>query len=182
MLAAALLGAWLAGCTGETGTGGPAPAATGERTPPAPAASPAPTVQPSGPFPAGMVRLLPASGDEPVPLAVHVAADPPTRRRGLMHRGEVPPGTGMLFAWPEDNTGAFWMKDTLVPLSIAFADADGRILRVLDMEPCEADPCPSYDPGVSYRGTLEVNQGFFDEVGLDEEWRIELPTGLEAVG
>ena len=58
------------------------------------------------------------------------------------------------------------MKDTLIPLSIAFADADGTILSILDMDPCESDPCEIYDPGVPYRSALEVNQGAFDDWGV----------------
>jgi uncharacterized membrane protein (UPF0127 family) len=59
------------------------------------------------------------------------------------------------------------MKNTLIPLSIAFLDADGRILRILDMEPCEADPCPLYPPGVAYTSALEVNQGAFERWGVE---------------
>ena len=57
------------------------------------------------------------------------------------------------------------MKDTLIPLSIAFAGEDGTILAILDMDPCEADPCEIYDPDVSYRSALEVNQGAFYGLG-----------------
>jgi hypothetical protein len=72
----------------------------------------------------------------------------------------------MLFLFPEDHRGGFWMKNTLIPLSIAFLDADGQVLAVLDMEPCRADPCPIYDPGVSYRSALEVNQGALARWGV----------------
>jgi uncharacterized membrane protein (UPF0127 family) len=66
------------------------------------------------------------------------------------------------------------MKDTLIPLSIAFYSVDGRILKILDMEPCKADPCPLYDPGVSYRGALEVNQGAFAGWGISEGDRLRI--------
>ena len=65
-----------------------------------------------------------------------------------MNRETLPADAGMAFVYPEDVRGAFWMKDTLIPLSIAFYSGDGRILKILDMEPCKADPCPLYDPGV----------------------------------
>jgi hypothetical protein len=58
------------------------------------------------------------------------------------------------------------MKDTLIPLSAAFLDRDGRVLRILDMEPCEADPCPVYDPGVSYVAAVEANRGAFERLGV----------------
>lgn len=138
---------------------------------------PAEVLPPTGDFPTARVTL---EGDQAsVPLAVHVAADPETRRQGLMERAHLPEQAGMLFLFPDDRTGGFWMKDTEIPLSIAFFDADGRALRVLDMQPCEADPCRSYDPGVAYRSALEVNQGAFDDFGLDgTDWRIRLPDDL----
>ena len=66
------------------------------------------------------------------------------------------------------------MKNTLIPLSIAFADAEGTIVSILDMEPCEADPCEIYDPGVPYRSALEVNQGAFDDWGVQVGDRLTL--------
>lgn len=108
-------------------------------------------------------------------VAVKVADTPERRQHGLMEVEELPDGTGMLFVFGEDRTGAFWMKDTLVPLSIAFVGADGELLAILDMEPCEADPCERYDPDVAYRYALEVPQGWFAEVGIDDSWRLERP-------
>ncbi len=72
----------------------------------------------------------------------------------------------MVFRYPADGAGGFWMKNTLIPLSIAFYDARGRILRILDMEPCRRNPCPLYDPGVAYDGALEVNRGAFRRWGV----------------
>lgn len=95
-----------------------------------------------------------------------VAAAPEQLRRGLMHVPELPDGTGMLFDFGEERTGGFWMKDTLVPLDIAFADADGTIRAVLTMTPCEADPCPTYDPEVPYTMALEVPAGWFERNGI----------------
>ncbi len=71
----------------------------------------------------------------------------------------------MLFRYDEDTNERFWMKDTLIPLSIAFLDAEGRVLVILDMEPCVADPCPLYEAGAPYRMALEVNQGAFEQLG-----------------
>jgi uncharacterized membrane protein (UPF0127 family) len=111
-------------------------------------------------------------------LRVEVADDPEERSRGLMDRTELAADTGMVFRFPSDTDGGFWMKNTRIPLSIAFFDHRGEILRVLDMEPCSADPCPTYDPEVAYRGALEVNQGYFDDLGAEEGWRVRLPDGL----
>jgi uncharacterized protein len=109
-----------------------------------------------------------------VELSVEVADDDEERQVGLMNREFLPPDAGMLFVFEEDSSGGFWMKNTLIPLSIAFADAGGTILRILDMEPCEADPCEIYDPGVFYRSALEVNEGAFDRLGVEEGDRLRL--------
>ena len=62
----------------------------------------------------------------------------------------------MLFVFPETTTGGFWMKNTLVPLTIVFFDSSGRRVRKLSMTPCRKDPCPIYDPGRRYRFALEL--------------------------
>ena len=105
-------------------------------------------------------------GNQEKTISVEIADTPAEREQGLMGRETLPAEAGMVFVFPEDHRGAFWMKDTLIPLSIAFYSADGRILKILDMEPCDADPCPLYDPGVAYRGALEVNKGAFAGRGI----------------
>jgi len=72
----------------------------------------------------------------------------------------------MLFMFPADSDGPFWMKDTLLPLSIAFIDASGRVVRVMDMDPCQTDPCPLYSPGAVYRTALEVERGVLARLGV----------------
>jgi uncharacterized protein len=124
--------------------------------------------EPSGP----RVVIETDAGD--VELAVEVADDDEERQRGLMNRESLPEDAGMIFLFEEDSSGGFWMKNTLIPLSIAFADGSGEILRILDMEPCEADPCDIYDPGVFYRSALEVNRGAFASLGVEEGDRLRL--------
>jgi uncharacterized membrane protein (UPF0127 family) len=97
---------------------------------------------------------------------VEIADTQAERARGLMGRESLAPDAGMVFVFPEDTDSAFWMKDTPIPLSIAFYADSGRILRVLDMQPCRRDPCPVYDPKVRYRGALEVNRGAFARWGV----------------
>ncbi len=109
-----------------------------------------------------------------VRLDVEVAKTAEQQQFGLMFREALPPESGMVFVYGSDQTGGFWMKNTLIPLSIAFYDASGRVVRILDMEPCRADPCPLYDPGVPYRGALEVNRGAFRRWGVEEGDRIVL--------
>ncbi len=119
-------------------------------------------------------RVLIETDAGEVEVAVEVADDDEERQVGLMNRESLPADAGMIFLFEEDSSGGFWMKNTLIPLSIAFADSSGTILRILDMEPCEADPCEIYDPGVSYRSALEVNKGAFDRLGVEEGDRLRL--------
>lgn len=107
-------------------------------------------------------------------VAVEVADTNAERQRGLMERTSLAADAGMVFLFPSETSGGFWMKNTLIPLSIAFYDADGRIVRILDMEPCRGDPCPVYDPGVAYVGALEVNQGAFRRWNVSEGDRLRL--------
>ena len=116
-------------------------------------------------------RLEPAGGS-PVTVRLEVAADPATRARGLMEREQVPPGTGMVFLYPADVAESFWMKNTLVPLSIAFVAADGRVVSVSEMTPCKADPCPSYAPAGPYRYAIELAAGSFGDAGVGPGARV----------
>jgi uncharacterized membrane protein (UPF0127 family) len=127
--------------------------------PPQPLPSPSPSFPPA--------RGLIDTGDDSVLVNLIVADNEESQAFGLMHRESLPEDCGMVFVFFEERTGGFWMKNTLIPLSIAFFDEDGEILSILDMDPCEADPCDVYDPGVGYSGALEVNQGKFDEWGVE---------------
>jgi hypothetical protein len=114
---------------------------------------------------AATVRI--ATSAEEVRFVVELAETAEEREQGLMHRESLPERSGMLFLYERPTSTGFWMKDTLIPLSIAFLDADGRILRILDMEPCRAEPCPVYVPGVDYLAALEVNRGAFERAGVE---------------
>ena len=113
-------------------------------------------------------------------VRLEVAADPAARARGLMGRREVPEGTGMVFLYPEDVAEAFWMKNTLVPLSIAFVAADGRVVSVAEMTPCKADPCPSYAPAGPYRYAVELGAGAFPAAGVGKGAKV-VPLDPEAL-
>jgi uncharacterized protein len=77
------------------------------------------------------------------------------RATGLMHRKRAPVD-GMLFVFPQDTTGGFWMQNTLVPLKIVFFNSEGRRVRTMFMTPCRVESCPTYDPGRRYRYALEL--------------------------
>jgi uncharacterized membrane protein (UPF0127 family) len=115
-------------------------------------------------FPRATVRI--DTGRRAVTVRVEVARAPAQITQGLMGRRSLAPNAGMLFLFARPTRERFWMKDTLIPLSIAFADRRGRIVRILDMPPCRVDPCPLYDPGVPVSGALEVNRGAF------ARWRV----------
>ena len=125
-----------------------------------------PTASDRPDFPRGTVLIETDEGSNL--LEVEVAETDEQRRYGLMFRESLDADSGMVFIFFEPHTGGFWMKNTLIPLSVAFFDVDGEILAILDMEPCKKDPCPSYFPGVEYMGALEVNRGAFDEWGVEE--------------
>lgn len=82
----------------------------------------------------------------------------------------------MIFLYETKSTGGFYMKDTLIPLSIAFLDGQGKILRILDMDSCREEPCKVYYPHVAYKRALEVNQGALASWGVSEGDVIELHT------
>jgi uncharacterized membrane protein (UPF0127 family) len=115
-------------------------------------------------FPRATATL--ATGKRTVTIRVEVASTDPQRAEGLMNRRVLARNAGMVFLFAKPTRTQFWMKDTLIPLSIAFYDGRGRILRILDMAPCRADPCRVYDAGLAFRGALEVNQGAFRRWGV----------------
>lgn len=96
-------------------------------------------------------------------LMVEVAVTEGQRARGLMFRKSMPRNVGMLFTFDEPGYHAMWMKNTLIPLSVAFLDSEGRILNILDMEPETLDPHAAAGPA---RYAIETNKGWFAERGI----------------
>ncbi len=114
----------------------------------------------------GTATITAPTGAPRVVVTAELARTPAERQRGLMHRRTLGAKAGMVFLYPQSNRGGFWMKNTLIPLDIAFADGRGQILRILTMQPCRRDPCRIYDPKVTYRTALEVNAGSFRRWGV----------------
>jgi uncharacterized protein len=114
------------------------------------------------------------NGEESTLVTVEVAETPEQHEKGLAGRDSLPEDEGMVFVFFEPRDSGFWMKDTTIPLSVAFFDERGTIVRILDMDPCTKDPCPVYNPGERYMGALEVNQGAFDEWGISEGDHVQL--------
>jgi uncharacterized protein len=132
---------------------------------------------PTSPGPTQTLDIATANG--PVHLTVELAVTAAQQQEGLMGRTSLPPDAGMAFLFDEPTTVHFWMKDTLIPLSIAFWDQDGRIVALEEMTPCTQDPCPTYGPDVPYRGAVEANAGFFTKhhvaVGDTVSWGMSRP-------
>ena len=99
-----------------------------------------------------------------VTVMVEIARTDAERQQGLMHRKELQDGHGMLFIFERDQILSFWMKDTLIPLSIAYISHDGRIQEIYDMEPGNLNPVTS---SRSARYALEVPQNWFSRAGID---------------
>jgi uncharacterized membrane protein (UPF0127 family) len=96
-------------------------------------------------------------------ITVELARRPAEQSRGLMFRESLPPDHGMLFLFPVDEVQTFWMRNTRIPLSIAYADANGRIVRIADLEPFDERPVTSI---AAARYALEMNRGWFAVHGV----------------
>lgn len=92
-----------------------------------------------------------------------------TRMQGLMKRESLAPNRGMLFLFDSDEPQCMWMKNTLIPLSVAFIDARGAIINIADMQPHSEDSHCSSRPA---RYALEMQQGWFRDKGLKPGVRI----------
>ncbi|WP_426570647.1 DUF192 domain-containing protein [Aquihabitans sp. McL0605] len=91
------------------------------------------------------------------------------RERGLMEVTDEGLGgyDGMLFESPVPVAGSFWMRDTPMPLSIAYFDAQGKLVSTTDMAPCEdSTSCPSYPAGKPFAYAVEVPKGMLDKIGV----------------
>jgi uncharacterized membrane protein (UPF0127 family) len=96
-------------------------------------------------------------------IVVEVAATPERRSLGLMHRFSLQPDHGMLFVFDYPEPQGFWMKNTFIPLSIAFVAADGRIINVDEMQPHDESTHLSHGPALY---AIEMRKGWFAERGI----------------
>jgi hypothetical protein len=93
-------------------------------------------------------------------ITVELADNDESRAKGLQYRSSLAPDYGMLFAYPEEKIMHFWMKDTSIPLSIAFIKSDGVILEIFNMEPFSLESIPSTAPA---QYALETARGWFKD-------------------
>jgi hypothetical protein len=132
--------------------------------------------------PGGVAKAIPvifAGGTVSAELAATIAQ----RQTGLMNRATIAPDSGMLFVWVSDQpvgpfSPYFWMKNTSIPLSIAFLDSSRRVLEIQGMAPL--DTVTQHRPATPYRYALEVRQGWFTQHGViaGAQAMFTLPAGL----
>jgi uncharacterized protein len=103
-------------------------------------------------------------------IQAEVAATPIQTQTGMMFRTQMGTNEGMLFVFDEPGTRCFWMRNTLLPLTIAYLADDGRIVNVADMKPRDDASHCSREP---VRFALEMNQGWFEKRGLKAGMRLK---------
>lgn len=169
----------MAGCSSGETPGPPTGAATGSSTSGSVAAG---AIDGAGrTIPAGFeqvtVRITAADGTV-AELCLLLARSDAQRMRGLMEVTDPGLGghAGMLFTFEGDTRGGFWMRNTRLPLSIAYLRADGTTVSTADMAPCpdSAPTCPTYDPAGPYRYAIEVPQGRLGQLGISADSRVEV--------
>ncbi len=107
---------------------------------------------------------------ERVPLSVEIAQNEFRRRKGLMFRKRLPINEGMLFVFETEQRLNFWMRNTYIPLSIAYIDGCGVVREILEMSPL--DDSKTYPSKYPAKYALEVNMGWFASRGITPGSRI----------
>ncbi len=133
-----------------------------------PAPTPAPTAAPAN-------QLTLAQNGASAAVSVEIAATFTQREVGLMNRQSLGEDAGMLFLFPRDVQYGFWMKNTYIPLDIAFIDASGTVVQVFAAKPLDETVLV---PSKQYRYVLEVNQGWFQRHSLGVGATVTLPADL----
>jgi uncharacterized membrane protein (UPF0127 family) len=117
--------------------------------------------------------FIQTAGGSRISLSIEIARTDTERSQGLMNRKTLDDGKAMLFVFDRDRILSFWMKNTLIPLSIAFISAEGKILEIRDMEPKSLTTIYS---NRSARYALEAPRGWFDRAGISLGDRLILMT------
>jgi uncharacterized membrane protein (UPF0127 family) len=118
------------------------------------------------------ILLRPPKGESML-LSVEIAETEAQHEQGLMFRHSVK--RGMLFVFSDSRFRAFWMKNTWVALDIAFFAQDGSFVSSASMQPCTADPCPSYSSGGAAKYALEMPEGFLKDKKIGKGWTLQVP-------
>jgi uncharacterized membrane protein (UPF0127 family) len=118
----------------------------------------------------GETQVTVTNGSATMSWCLLLAATEAQRNRGLMQVTDPTLGgyAGMLFRFDGDSNDQFYMRNTPMPLSIAFVAADGKVISTTDMAPCADRPgCPLYSAAAPYRTAIEVPQGQLQHLGID---------------
>jgi uncharacterized protein len=124
-------------------------------------------------FPAGTARI--EHDGQVHTLRIEIAETDVQRERGLMFRTAMPEESGMVFIYPQEIQGGFWMANTRIPLDIAYMDSTATVFQILQMDPCVSEYvslCPTYPARRSFQFGLEVNQGYFARHGIGPGARV----------
>ncbi|MHB8859186.1 MAG: DUF192 domain-containing protein [Thermoleophilia bacterium] len=164
ILLALLTLSWAGACGGgSTASDDAVPPSTGSGT--APTATATGSTSPasaSSPLSASVI-FHPAGGGRDAALLVEIARTDPEKARGLMYRTQLGTDAGMIFIWEQPVQDGFWMKNTPLPLSVAFITTDGIIEDIQDMEPYTTQV---HMPPGSYIYAVEANRGWFSGHGI----------------
>lgn len=128
-------------------------------------------------LPLAQVRVTSTDGERAVTLTVELANRSDQHARGLMFRESMDELAGMLFVFAGDRSGGFWMRNTLIPLDIAYLGADGTVQEIVHGVPRSLEVLR---PAAPYRYTLEVNGGWFERQGFGVGDRVAIPAGVAA--
>lgn len=132
----------------------------------------APDPSPIATFPIATVLL--DNGEESTLVTVEVAETPEQQATVLSERDSLPDDEGVVYVFFEGRESGFPIEGAPVPLSIAYFDARGTIVGIVDAEPCGEDPCSVDGPGTPYMGALAVNRGMFGRWGISEGDHVQL--------
>lgn len=132
------------------------------------AAEPSPTFT----FPVATVLL--DNGEESTLVTVEVAETPEQKARALSERDSLAEDEGVVFVFLEGREDGFETDETSIPLSIAYFDARGTVVGIVDVEPCPVGACRVDGPGAPYMGALAVNEGMFEEWAISEGDHVQL--------
>lgn len=118
-------------------------------------------------------------------VTLEIAATDPERERGLMYRDGLGEDEGMIFLFPDETPRGFWMKNCRIDISIAYLDAKGRIVSILEMkkpEPGTPDTrLASYPSGLPAQFAIEMRAGWFADHGVKPGMTVEIPDEVRAM-
>jgi len=128
------------------------------------------------------ITVDPGDGSGSLAWCLLAALSAQQRGRGLMEVTDLQGYSGMAFVYDEDVDGGFYMRNTPTPLSIAWVAADGGVVTIKDMDPCEdREGCPTYPSEGTYRYAIETFQGDLDDLGITDTARVAVGGPCAAV-